>query len=201
MTKRDLVSDDTANTLGSRLRGLNPAAPIHAVSHGEIDPALLFEAGLFNPELKSPDVRRWLAEEAYADGHAHPHHDHEQGHAPHHHDVNRHDDGIHAFCIAWEPPIVWDGFVEWIDALTMSHGPNLLRMKGILNVAEAEGPVAVHGVQHVFHPPAMLADWPDDDRTSKLVVIARDVPREPVEKMFRAFMETAMKGIEDAARG
>ncbi len=205
MTKRDLVTDAGAEDLSARLRGLNPAAPIHSVSHGDVDPALLFEAGLFNPEQKSPDVRRWLAEEAFAEEHDHDHsHDHDHDHSHHHHnhhhhDPNRHDDGIHAFCLTWEPPIIWDGFVEWIDALTVSHGPNLLRMKGILNVVGADGPVAVHGVQHVFHPPAMLESWPDEERVSKLVIIARDVKREPVEQMFKAFMETAMKNSPPVA--
>ena len=49
--------------------------------------------------------------------------------------------------------------------------------------------MAVHGVQHIFHPPAMLDAWPDDDRRSRIVMITRDLNREPVEQMFRAFVE------------
>lgn len=189
MTKRDLVEMADAEALEVRLRAINPGAPIHAVAHGDIDPALLFEAGLYDPATKSPDVERWLREEAYAEAdHGHGNGD---GHGHHHHDVNRHDDRIRSFCLRWDEPIKWDVFVEWIEALTTSHGMNLLRMKGILNVVEAEGPVAVHGVQHVFHPPAMLPHWPEGPKTSRLVIIARDVSKEPVESMFRAFMQAA----------
>ena len=40
------------------------------------------------------------------------------------------------------------------------HGANLLRIKGILNVAGSAGPVAIHGVQHLFHPPVELLPGP-----------------------------------------
>ena len=63
----------------------------------------------------------------------------------HDHDRNRHDDRIRSFVIRHDAPIAWDAFVDWIEALIATHGANLLRMKGILYVAEVDGPVAVHG--------------------------------------------------------
>ena len=103
--------------------------------------------------------------------------------------MNRHGDGIRAFCIYYDSPLRWDSFVDWIEGLIATHGNDLLRIKGILDVVEAEGPVAIHGVQHVFHPPAMLETWPDDDRRSRIVMITRRINKEPVEQMFRKFME------------
>lgn len=189
VTKTDMIQGPNPDRLEDRLRALNPAARILAVSHGDIDPQILFDAGLYNPETKTPDVARWLQEEAYAekhDGHGHGHgHDHE-----HHHDVNRHDDQIRSFCISYEKPIDWDAFVEWIEALISVHGNNLLRIKGILNVVQAEGPVAIHGVQHVFHPPAVLPGWATEDRTSKIVMITRGISKQPVEEMLNAFLNT-----------
>lgn len=181
LTKTDL--DPATQELEARLRALNPAAPILHVASGAVDPAALFDAGLYDPASKSPDVARWLAEEAYAEGHGHGHgHDHA-------HDPNRHDDRIRSFVIEWEETIRWDAFVEWIEALIAGHGANLLRIKGILDVAEVEGPVAVHGVQHVFHPPAMLPAWPaGEEKRSRLVLITRDINKAPVAEMFAAFM-------------
>ncbi len=186
LTKTDLVEGEAAlRALEERLHAINPAAPILRVANGAIEPGRLFDAGLYDPESKSPDVARWLAEEAYAQDHAH---EYAPGH-DHHHDPNRHDARIRSFVVEWEEPIRWDGFVEWIEALIAGHGANLLRIKGILDVAEAEGPVAVHGVQHVFHPPAMLEAWPEGEgRRSRLVFITRDINREPVQQMFEAFM-------------
>ncbi len=179
ITKRDLITDEDTEALSERLRTINPAAPIHTIRHGDITPDTLFGAGLYDPETKSPDVARWLRDEAYADDHD----DH------HHHDVNRHDDRIRAFCLISETRMSWDAFADWMEALISTHGDALLRVKGILHVTDTDNPVAVHGVQHVFHPPAMLDAWPDDDRRSRIVMITRDLNREPVERMFRAFID------------
>lgn len=199
LTKTDMMQGPNPDRLPERLAKLNPAAPILRASHGDIDPEQLFNAGLYDPETKSADVARWLREEAYADdsGHGH-HHDHDHGHGHHdhghhHHDINRHDDRVGSFCIAYDEPIYWQAFVTWIEALISTHGANLLRIKGLLNVVGADGPVAVHGVQHVFHPPAMLPEWPDDDRTSKIVMITRDMSKDPVEKMMRAFLQNTVQ--------
>jgi G3E family GTPase len=182
LTKRDLISDDAAKEITDRLRRINPAAPIYPVEHGVVSADVLFGAGLYDPETKSPDVARWLRDEAYADEQSHDGHHH-------HHDVNRHDDSIRSFCLTSETPMAWDAFADWMEALISVHGDALLRVKGILNVTDTDKPVAVHGVQHVFHPPATLDAWPDDDRRSRIVMITRDLNREPVEQMFRAFVE------------
>lgn len=180
LTKTDMVVDPSA--LEARLKAINPAAPILRTAHGAVDPAALFDAGLYDPESKSPDVARWLAEEAYKTEHDHSHHGH-------HHDPNRHDARIRSFVVEWDQPIRWDAFVDWMEALIAGHGANLLRIKGILDVAEVEGPVAVHGVQHVFHPPAMLERWPEgEEKRSRLVFITRDINKAPVAEMFAAFM-------------
>ena len=71
------------------------------------------------------------------------------------------------------------------------HGANLLRVKGILNVAGNEGPVAIHGVQHLFHPPVELASWPDADHASRLVFITRDIEEASLAKGLAAFQADA----------
>ena len=188
LTKTDLIGSDAVAALTARLATINPAAPILPVLHGDVAPDRLLDAGLFDPKKKSPDVARWLREEAYAEagdhvhhdhhGHDHDHHDHDDHH--HHLDVNRHDDRIRAFCLSIDAPIPWDPFVEWIDFLATTQGENLLRIKGILNVEGQERPLAVHGVQHIFHPPTLLPAWPDADRRSRLVFITRDIGRQPI---------------------
>ena len=186
LTKTDIAPD--VGGLTDRLHAINPAAPILPVVQGAVDPDALFGAGLYDPASKHPDVAAWLAEEAYeaVHDHDHGHHDHDHHH---HHDANRHDDRIRAFVLRAEGRIDWDKFVDWIEALIATHGASLLRMKGILWVQQVDGPVAVHGVQHVFHPPAALDHWPEGETpSSRIVIIARDLNKEPVEKMFRAFV-------------
>lgn len=198
LTKSDLAETTKVDALLARLRKLNPAAPIRPIRDGQIDAAELLNAGLYNPETKSLDVRRWLKAEAYSehhhghdDGHGQDHgHDHGHGHDhpdQNPHDVNRHDSRISAFALDWDQPLDWSTFVEWIEMLITGHGENLLRLKGILNVAGEESPIAIHGVQHLFHPPIALPAWPDSDRHSRIVFITRDIARETIETSFRSF--------------
>ena len=81
----------------------------------------------------------------------------------------------------------WERFADWIDMLTTTRGADLLRIKGILNVAGEAGPVAIHGIQHLFHPPVALPAWPDADRRSKIVFITRDIDRAFLDQSLRAF--------------
>jgi G3E family GTPase len=182
LTKTDLIEAPALEELERRLRRLNPAAPIHPVVQGEIEPALLFNAGLYDPSTKTTDVQRWLKAEAFDGGHGHEH-DH------HHHDVNRHDAAIRAFCVTYDRPLDWDRFNSWVEMLITLYGADILRIKGILNVSGAEEPIVIHGVQHVFHPPVRLEAWPDADRRSRLVFIVRDLKPEMFEHTLKAFNE------------
>jgi G3E family GTPase len=182
LTKTDLADADTLSALEARLAALNPGALRLRALRGAVDPAALFGLGAFDPETKSVEVRRWLNDEALLDDH----NDHEHAH----HDVNRHDENIRAFCITRERPISWDALSGWLDALASMRGNDLLRMKAIVAIAERpEQPVVLHGVQHVFHPPVLLPQWPSDDRRTRIVFITRDLPRDAIERSLAAFEE------------
>ncbi len=197
LTKADLAGDAISRRdvekLKARLRALNPAAPILTVERGAVDPARLFDAGVYDPTTKHPDVLGWLQAEAYLDAHGHPHrgHDH-HGHdrgprrpGQNAHDVNRHDARIRAYCIVRDQPISAQAFNLFVEILTANACENLLRVKGILNLAEAPGtPVIVHGVQHLFHPVEFLQAWPSEDHRSRLVFITRDIPRDHIERLL-----------------
>lgn len=179
---------------------------------GDTLPVLLFDAGLYNPATKSLDVQAWLRAEAYeppAHGHdhhdcdhdhghcAHDHHHGHEGHGHHHghghnghdhghegHDPNRHDAGIAAFCMTLDEPVAWDGLVTFLETLAQMRGPDILRVKGLLNVRESRHPIVIHGVQHLFHPPVELPEWPTDDHRSRIVFITRDVSRAVIETLY-----------------
>jgi G3E family GTPase len=170
LTKTDLASADETSELKQRLAALNPAAPIIEAVNGAVDASQLLEAGLYNPALKSDDVIRWLREEAYAadhHGHGH-HHDHD-------HDVNRHGDDIRAFCLTFEEPIADSAFDRWLGILTTFKGPDVLRIKAIVNIAGLDRPLVLHGVQHILHTPVALNAWPSEDRRTRMVFIVRNM--------------------------
>ena len=194
ITKSDLAEKEDLEILEERLDALNPGAPRERVVMGDIAPKKLFDTGLYDPKTKSIDVRRWLREEAYKPEAQDHHHDHHHDHDHHHHnDVNRHDESIAAFCMSRDEPIDWEAFVAWVRILIGQHGEKLLRIKGILNIAGRENPIAVHGVQHMFHDPAELPEWPDDDRRSRIVFITHDLDRSVIEDKLDSLMSQAAK--------
>ena len=184
LTKGDLADAATRGALDARIAALNPGARRHEVAHGAIDPALLFDAGPFDPAGKTEGVRDWLAAEAHD-------HDDDEHHHHHHHDSSRHDAHVGSFCLTFEEPLEWDAFHRWLSAVRANWADRLLRVKGVLNVAGEPQPLVIHGVHNTFHPPTTLAAWPDDDRRSRIVFITRDLSREMVEASWRQMQEMA----------
>jgi G3E family GTPase len=181
LTKTDLVGADRTplNALRARLHALNPAAPVLDAALGEADASRILNCGLYDPANKIPDVTRWLAVEAYAGSH---HHRHD-------HDPNRHDAHIRAFALTSPQVIPAGAFEMFMDLLRSLHGPNLLRVKGIVNLAEhPDQPLVVHAVQHLMHPAVRLERWPDGARSTRMVFIVRDTEPRAITELFNALL-------------
>ncbi|OYX14972.1 MAG: hypothetical protein B7Z15_02195 [Rhizobiales bacterium 32-66-8] len=92
------------------------------------------------------------------------------------------------FTLAFAAPFAWEVLTRILDSLAALRGPDLLRVKGLVHVAGAAGPVVVHQVQHLSAPPEELLTWPDADRRTRLVFITRGLPREAVAAVFAAHL-------------
>jgi G3E family GTPase len=171
ITKSDLA--DPA-PLEARLKELNPGATLFRAVMGAIDPGLLFGVG--DAALRDPD--RWLG--PIADPHVHLHH-----HGR---------DAVEAFALKADAPLDWRAFQRWLTRLKVRESDHLLRVKGLVDVAGEDGPVVIHGVHHVFHPAVRLPRWPDADRTTRIVIIARGLDRARVEREWTAFIAPAPAG-------
>jgi G3E family GTPase len=192
LTKADLADNARIGGLKARLHALNPAAPILDAVKGEATAARVLNSGLYDPDRKIPDVKKWLAAEAYSDAHGPGHH--------HHHDVNRHDEHIASFVLTADTAIPAGTLEMFLELLRATYGDRLLRLKGIVKLAEMpETPIVVHGVQHVFHPTARLERWPDDDHRTRLVFITRDLPERTVAELFAAFIGAVAADRPDRA--
>jgi G3E family GTPase len=97
-----------------------------------------------------------------------------------------HTHGLESFSLIFEKPLSWPAFEQTMAVLTALRGPDLLRVKGFIAIEECRGPVVVHAVQHLAHPPVELEDWPDADHRSRLVFVTRGLPRDPVARLFSA---------------
>jgi G3E family GTPase len=157
LTKPDLTDTEAMTRLRAALVRLNPIATLHVASHGAVDAASLFPPTFFDrfgePTLprKSP-----LMAEAV--------------------DSSSHVENIVAVTLTADAPLSWQAVDLWLRALRLEYAERLLRVKGILNIAGAEGPIAVHGVHHVLHAPVALENWPYGPRRSRLLLIVQNLP-------------------------
>jgi G3E family GTPase len=203
VSKTDLADEARINDLVARLQSLNPGATIHQCHPDRVDPVSMIGGALFLPSMKTDQVKKWLNEEAYRDQHhhhshdhhGHDHHSHDHGHHhhghdhDHHHDVNRHDDRIRSVCLTLDDPIPADVFDEWLSLLTSLNGSQLLRVKGLLNIETLDKPMVIHGVQHIWHQPAILEAWPSSDQRSRIVFITRDLNEEDLRKSLKFVLD------------
>lgn len=183
LTKTDLVDASAAKAVRDRIAGINPGCAIIVTHNGMVTPAHLFNQGQFDPASRSDDVQNWLRAEMYQDAEATPA-------AP------RHADGVKSRSLTIDTPIPMRVFDMWVDALMAMLGPDLLRMKGIVHVEGTPGPFVLHSVQHVFHPPVMLTSWPSQDRTSRIVLIGRNLPDHVVQASLDWLRTTAGKPVK-----
>lgn len=175
ITKTDLVKAEEVQALRDELHAANPYAAIHTAVQGEIDPALLVDVIPARP--REAQVDSWL----FGNGGK------EEGEG---YLANRvraeHTVGVSSFVLTFDKPFTWDAFAAVTQLLTSLRGPDLLRVKGLVNIEGEDGPVVVQGAQHLFHPPVTLPAWPGESRQSRLVFITRNIPRQAVEGLFTA---------------
>jgi G3E family GTPase len=95
-----------------------------------------------------------------------------------------HTHGLASFSLTLDGTIQWAAFEQAMAVLMALRGADLLRVKGIVAVAGCRGPVVVHAVQHLAHPPVELETWPDQNRGSRVVFITRNIAERDVRALF-----------------
>jgi len=111
-----------------------------------------------------------------------------------------HAHGIAAYTLTLHRPMTRLAFAMALGRLAQQHGEDLLRVKGIVAFADrAGGPAAIHAVQHTMYEPRWLPDWPDADRTSRMVFIVRGIAPAILLEAFAAgepaIGETLQQGV------
>jgi G3E family GTPase len=172
ITKIDLVAPEI-EALRSRLRSLNPGAPILEVAMGEIEPERIVGIGLFDRAGRT-DAARWLQDAAI------PEHVHD-------HDEGRHDARVRSYSAYFDFSVSWAGYAGWVELMRRQNAEDLLRVKGLVRIRNgAARPYVIQGVQHAFAEPARLERWPLPDERSRLVLITRDIDRSIIDQSLAA---------------
>ena len=163
LSKTDLPSAAESAELEAAVRGINGGAEILPMLHGAVDPNRLL--GLSTAHRRKSDLARWLkpapAAESSRDSLSHTH-------------------DIQTFSLCFEAPVGKAGLMIWLSLLANFKGQQLLRVKGIVNVAGK--PYMVHVVQSVVHEPIPLEAWPTSDQRTRIVFIVRALDRNAIEK-------------------
>ena len=173
ITKADLVPPAALDALATRLAALNPGARIVRCALGAVDPATLFDIGLRRSDATT-HVNSWLNAGAYARAGTRA----------------QHDSSISSFVWRTRRPVDWNALADAFEALLDTAGERILRVKGLVQVAGEAGPTAIHAVQHSLYPPAKLAEWPDADRTTRIVFIVRNLEESFVARTLDEFLST-----------
>ena len=181
VSKTDMVASESVQALEQVVRNLNPAALVSSSTGRSFNVAQLIAEDLGSDIHRTAEIRRWIE----------PHEPKYSPPARHHGHAEHGAHGITSFVMRYDQPIDWIAFGIWLTALLHAHGTRVLRVKGILHVRESRTPVIIHGVQHVVHPPMHLEQWPDEDRSSKIVFITLGISEAVIRESLDRLMNTA----------
>jgi len=191
ITKTDLSDKRQIDKLQQRLARINPMAPVARAPAGEDVWDLLLGGDSSDPRSRREDAcaishvaeklqnAAWVTEQAFAKSH--------------------HSHSIVSFALQVREPIDWSPFVVWLSLLVHRHGRQVLRIKGLLDVPGARGPISLNAVQHFIHPPVHLDAWPDDDHTSRLVFIVQGLEEAAIRSSLADFLRRAAGSAQLAA--
>lgn len=199
LTKTDLANDPATQAdiaaLPGELAGINAGAEI--VDRRQMELNTLFAPRPYVAAERGEDVAGWLALETALAQEAH-HAANEGAAFP----DNRHGRGIQTFSIIRAEPLPEARFRRFMATLQEAAGPRLLRVKGIVAVADDPNrPRIVHAVQHLASEPVILDSWPDDDHRTRLVFITGNVDPGPVRDLFRAVIESEPAPLQSLLAG
>jgi G3E family GTPase len=215
ITKLDMVTGDRQNG-GSRirlhLRRINPSAEIAEVDWSSAVVAKLLTSPGFDSANPHADPRPWLNVEAHqntahnrvacGDDHHHEGDRHEHDHALHAHSNHLESRGIENFVLVRETPLVREEAQFLLDGIAQNLGAALLRVKGLMNIAEEPGrPAVIQGAQHLLHTMTWLDSWPDSDHRTRIVFITQGIPRESLRDIVDLLDRVSLRTFKARARG
>ena len=184
LNKTDLVSDAELREVEARIRGINPYATLHRTQRAQIPLEAVLGRNAFDLERILEIEPAFL--EADDHGHDHDHH-HDHGHAHSHGGLKHyHDEDMQSISMKTDTPLDPDKFFPFIQNLVQVEGPNILRCKGILSLKDDPKRFVFQGV-HMMLDGDHQREWKqDEERTSRVVFIGRNLPEEKIRKGFES---------------
>jgi G3E family GTPase len=179
LNKTDLADEAALAALERQLRRINPLAPIYRTQHSGVPLAQVLGRGGF-------ELDRIVALEP---GFLQPAHVHDE-HCTHEHHDHVHDSGIDSVSLTSPRPMDAASVERWLTELCATQGPNILRAKGIIDVAGDRRRLVFQAV-HMILEGDWQRPWRDDEeRRSRLVFIGRGLDAAALRAGFEACVAT-----------
>ncbi len=198
LTKTDIATAEEIACTREKIHAVNPMAMVLDANSSKSLWTQLFDIDPFDPETKSSEVQHWLKRlpriEVLKSSRSAGRYQEKGGNRKnimirgYHKDKNEEAGEIWTFAIRTEKPLNWTAFAIWLSALLHRHGKEILRIKGLLNVPGALGPVVLNAVQSHITPPMHLKEWPDEDHTSRIVFIVQGLSPGLIQKSLDCFL-------------
>lgn len=206
ISKLDLVTGDAAAaeaTLRQSLEKLSPTATIAPVEPTTAEIAALLTSPGFDAADPSANPLPWLALAAH-EAHCEHDHDHDHEHGDHDHSPFSHlqDKGVESFVLVRTEPLVRAELQFLLDGISQNLGPGLLRVKGLVNIAEEPGkPAVIQGAQHLLHTMTWLDKWPDADDRTRVVFITQGIVRAKLKEVIELLDRMSARTFKARERG
>jgi G3E family GTPase len=182
LTKADLATPDQEAATALAIKALNSGVPVRCVISGRVSPDEIF--GLGPTTITPHDIERWLRPDAEASDHSAHHHVDDESEA-----VFRHDHEIGQVVLRHSAPIPWRALCDWLDSVLSHRGAQVLRIKGLVDIAGHERPLVLQGVHHLIYKPSWLPSWPFEPPQTQLVLIVRSLSEKGLRESFRRALE------------
>lgn len=175
LSKTDLADAQGIAALEEKLTAINPGASLHQITHGQLDPEFVVDVGLFDASRQQAQPQRWLRSTSQRPV--------TKGGLP----QKANHDGIISFTVTLPNPIHWSQLKPHLLKFCQTYGKHLLRLKGIVHAADQASPLAIHAVHFTPYPPTLLAGWTEQEKTSRVVIIAKGIDELSLRNAFMTF--------------
>jgi G3E family GTPase len=210
ITKLDLATGDresSSTRVRLDLRRINPSAEIAEVDWSPAAVGRLLNSPGFDTADPNADPRQWLDVQAYQrsaddDDDCGDRHHRGHDHASHAHSRHLQHKGIENFVLTRAIPLMREEVQLLLDGIAQNLGAGLLRVKGLVNIAEEPGrPAVIQGAQHLLHTMTWLDRWPDDDHRTRIVFITQGIPRDSLKDIIDLLDRVSSRTFRARARG
>jgi G3E family GTPase len=208
ITKLDLTDnkEGAASRLLLELRRINPSAEIAEIDWSSTAVSRLLTIAGFDTTDPLADPRPWLDLQAYHkapdEHHDYHHHDHDRDEHDHRSLAHLEGRGIENFVLMRETPLTREEVQFLLEGIGQNLGAGLLRVKGLVNVAEEPGrPAVIQGAQHLLHTMTWLDRWPDADQRTRIVFITQGIQRESLKDIIDLLDRVSSRTFRARAKG